>query len=830
MLLSAGFLVLSDNSEATDTEKQVSVTVTAPDSVTGTVDDLAVAFVNSSHYVVCHVSNGQCTPTLKIGLTYTVSCFNVKMNGANLVPVFQGEGDRGTMMDYVHYGKLAVTESTGEYTVNMEKGVEYTDSNGNLYYTYSSGFATLVRLGVQFEENVVSLNGVDTEVWQVKSDQTLTIPEKVNNCDVVFIGANMNTTKSLIYVDESYPVSDKTYTDAMFRGPVSNTLNIVFEGSVILNTQPFTKPHGDSNGTPAQDQSCDRFNFNIVFKKDVYVNSYGIYKASTQKCNLTSCTDSLTGIGDVTIEGIYHGAYEGSWSKTNNTPSSGTPSVKIGQMALNNCGINVITLANGLILKDGTDLANSEIACLGLLSGNEYTVTPVGEEYSLSIGSTVANGDIANVFNNLTDPFLITTFINGEPSYTLVSAGASKTLDDPVVEGYEFAGWFTDAEYQHQCTQATFTESATVYAKFSVKQFVVTVAGDGIEVRDGNAIVNSGTALDYGTELVIVASERIGYTPVLKLDGAILSGNAITVPARNITISCEWAAVEYTVKCVDGTTLIQPIANCHLGDVITLPTAPAKADMNFNGWKINDGLMLGAQYVVDYRDAGEGDVITLTADYSAVVKTTWSLTVTGADGKAFWTTTNAIGTYGMITVLPDEFETVKYTVSDNGGYGIISDNCAMVYSTDGNDVTVTVEFKDVGKASEYDVSVAEIASGDKHGFKATVTAKDGYVDSAGKFAISYVYKTWNDTDKVWIYTTSGVTEGVENATVTIPTDKKVSSVTGEFLLDNDSAMLVFGFATFSFKGTSVTGIEEDVTVHSPVIMCVSEIQAVVGKP
>lgn len=75
-----------------------------------------------------------------------------------------------------------------------------------------------------------------------------------------------------------------------------------------------------------------------------------------------------------------------------------------------------------------------------------------------------------------------------------------------------------------------------------------------------------------------------------------------------------------------------------------------------------------------------------------------------------------------------------------------------------------------------------------------------------------------------------MTENVSNVTVKIPTDKKVSSFTGEFLLDNDSAMLVFGFATFSFKGTSVTGTEEDVTVHSPVIMCVSEIQAVVGKP
>ncbi|WP_400223557.1 leucine-rich repeat domain-containing protein [Methanomethylophilus alvi] len=298
----------------------------------------------------------------------------------------------------------------------------------------------------------------------------------------------------------------------------------------------------------------------------------------------------------------------------------------------------------------------------------------------------------------------------------------------------------------------------------------------------------------------------------------------------DLTLYAKFRIDTCKVNLVVDNSLKDSISGLAPGSVVTLPTE-VKDGQNFNGWMIG-GTLLGAQYIVSVNDADENGIIALEASFSPIEKSSWNLTVTGdVNDKAFWTVTNAIGTYGMITVLPDEFETVKYTVSDNGGYGIISDNCAMVYSKDGNDVTVTVAFQEVGKASEYDVSVAEIASGEKHGFKATVTSKDGgYVDPAGEFAISYVYKTWNDTDKVWIYTTSGVTENVSNAIVKIPTDKKVSSFTGEFLLDNDSAMLVFGFATFSFKGTSVTGTEEDVTVHSPVIMCVSEIQAVVGKP
>lgn len=413
-------------------------------------------------------------------------------------------------------------------------------------------------------------------------------------------------------------------------------------------------------------------------------------------------------------------------------------------------------------------------------------------------------------------------------SYEVATKDEPKAIGDASApEGYTFGGWFTDAN----CTVAYSANGAlssdmTVYAKLVPIKYAVTIEGDGITIFSGDVVIQSGSEIDFGTELTIQLESRRGYSSTVKFDGSILNGDSFKVPAKAFVVSCEWTAIGYKVVCMDSDMVVKTIDGLRLGDVISLPMLQKDG---FVGWTVN-GMLLGAQYYVFFDDADSNGIITLSAKFTEDEKTDWKLTVTGGDGKVFWTTTNAIGTYGMITVLPDEFETVTYTVSSNGGYGIISDNCAMVYSIDGNDVTVAVAFQDVGKASEYDVSVAEIASGEKHGFKATVTAEGGYVDSDGEFAISYVYKTWNDTDKVWIYTTSGVTENVSNVTVTLPTDKKVPSVTGEFLLDNDDAILVFGFATFSFKGTSVTGTAEDVIVHSPVIMCVSEIQAVVGKP
>lgn len=299
---------------------------------------------------------------------------------------------------------------------------------------------------------------------------------------------------------------------------------------------------------------------------------------------------------------------------------------------------------------------------------------------------------------------------------------------------------------------------------------------------------------------------------------------------ENLSVYAKYKIEVCTVVLTVENNVVRTFNKLAPGTAVTLPVQ-SENNMNFDGWAVN-GTLVGAQYLVSVNDADSMGVITLVASFSPIERTFWTLTVSGDDsiaGKVFSTATNAIGTYGMITVLPDEFETATYTVSANGGYGIISDNCVMVYSIDGNDVSVTVAFQDVGKASEYDVSIAEIVSGGKHGFRATVSADEGYVDADGTFSIRYVYKTWNDDEKVWIYATSGVTTGVDDCTILIPKETKTASCYGDFLLDVEGATLVFGYASYSFKGT-VAGAEADIVFVSPVIMSVSEIQAVVGRP
>ena len=814
LLLTACAITLSDNSDADPSDITVSGTVTNTDFTKSNMKKVALAFVSEDHVTWATVTSnannvGTYSVTLKAGHDYNVRSFNMKNDASGTIV-------SGSNMDYLIYKNISTGES--DYTLDFvfEKATTYRDQSNNEYYLYESGLAALVKVGVEFEV-------LEGDVpYCVKEGQTIVIPETITvdnkEYKVTFVGKSVCSLGTSIIQSPSAQLQNPL----IFRGQTSNTLTIRFEGDVILNYQPFTAPFGAANkGT----QVGEKFNFNVIFDKDVSVNSYP--KTTTSRVMASGYT--LAAIEEVSIGGVYHGAI----TYLNNEIVH-----DFGAFDLANTNFKTLTFDEGFdglsvdLENEYYPMKNATIEAFGLVEGSTLTAT-LNQESGKFVLKNRDDEQVTDSVNNVvTDPITFAVVNGDSVTYSLLTKGHAKgTIDEPEAhEGMDFAGWYKNSEYtQEYEPDEQLNANTTVYAKYVPKQYTISIFGDGIAVRNDDNAVGNGSKIEFDTTLTLVVENRIGYNAVVKMNGSVIAGNTVKVPAKDFAISCEWAAIDYVVKCMDGETEVKSIEYCHIGDVVSLP---AMDKAGFAGWSVDKGMLLGAQYVVNYRDAGENYTITLTAVFTDVQNTVWALTVEGEgiQGKVYCTPTNAIGTYGMITVLPGEFERATYAVSANGGYGIISDNCVMVYSIDGKDVTVTVAFQDVGKASEYDVSIAEIASSEKHGFKATVTAKDGYVDPAGEFAISYVYKTWNDTDKVWIYTTSGVTEGVENATVAIPTDKKVSSVTGEFLLDNDSAILVFGFATFSFKGTSVTGTEENVTVHSPVIMCVSEIQAVVGKP
>lgn len=788
---------------------------------------VAIAFISDDHIALATVTSnaagsGTYSVTLKADHNYNVRSFNMKNDASGVIKTESGMD--GSNMDYLIYKNISTGES--DYTLDLafEKATKYTDqSSNNVYYLYESGLATLVKVGIEFDE-------LEGDVpYRVKEDQTIVIPETITvgskEYKVTFVGNSVCALGLSIIQSPDHNIQKPL----IFRGETSNTLTIRFEGDVILNYQPFTAPFGAAN---KGNQVGEKFNFNVIFDKDVSVNSYP--KTTTSRVMASGYT--LTAIEEVSIGGVYRGAV----TYLNNEIIH-----DFGAFDLANTNFKAITFDgafDGLSVDAENDyypMQNATIEAFGLVEGSTLTATLNQESGKFVLknrDNELISDSVNNITNNpeelksVTDPITFAVVNGDSVTYSLLTKGHAKgTIDEPeALEGMDFAGWYKNSKYtQEYEPDEQLNANTTVYAKYVPKQYTISIFGDGIVVKNGDNAVGNGGKIEFDTTLTLVVENRIGYNAVVKMDGTVIAGNTVKVPAKDFAISCEWAAIDYVVKCMDGETEVKSIENCHIGDVVSLP---AMDKAGFAGWSVDKGMLLGAQYVVNYRDAGENYTITLTAVFTDVQNTVWALTVEGEgiQGKVYCTPTNAIGTYGMITVLPGEFEKVTYAVSSNGGYGIISDNCVMVYSNDGKDVTVTVAFQDVGKASEYDVSIAEIASGEKHGFRATVTAENGYVDDAGEFKIRYVYKTWNADENLWIYATSGVTTGVDDEVISIAKGKS-SFATGDFLLDKEGATLVFGYASYSFEGT-VAGAAGTVTVTSPVIMSVSEIQAVVGRP
>jgi len=779
LLISSCIVAMSDDVDATGEYKTISGQVSVPsqmgtDGYETNVDKLVVLFVSETHTVFCDVNLGTYSAELKTNTQYSVRCYNLD---ADETVVFAGDP-----MSYVYCGTFIVNDAASVLDIALEKGVEYVDvDNGAKYYVYDSlRIATLIELPVEYEMGELTAGrGKNVRTYQaptVKDGQTIIIPEYVNgDCKVTFVGNTVEYGgKGIIHApvtDEGQDIENKVYGlttfEPLFQDADGAVVNIVFEGTVILNAGAFFPTYPlMPNGLGNQVKRTSTLNFDITFEKDVYVNSYRLSNT------VRPASDVLSWIKNVSIYGIYYGGIivdaEGNCSRI--------PGYANTTNILDHTNFSAITFSDKLTfdrsLIGSIPLSLSNIDKLGVLPNSKFTVEPVdgGSGYLIKEGETGIISTISNVTNNpeelktVANPITLAIVNGNSVTYSLVTKDTIVVLDAPEAPaGLSFVGWFTDsARTVVYDENSAATSNLTLYAKFRIDTCTV-----NLNVDDS---VNDSIS---------------GLAP----------GSAITLPAV------------------------------------------LKDGQNFNGWKVN-GILLGAQYIVSVNDADELGVIDLIASFSPIEKTSWNLTASGEDvaGKVFWSAVNSVGSYGIVTVLPSEFENASVSIDPavDGAYvGKLSDNTYMVYSANGEDVTVAVAFESVEKASEYTVSLVEIAKEGSPGFRATVAATDGgIVDTTGKLSIRYVYKVMDEASGLWCFTTSGQTIGVDDYVVPLGgANNKAYSVTGNFYLNSieaaDGAYLVYGYASYAFGDSSVTA--ETIVVTSPVIMSVSEIQAVVSK-
>ena len=809
--------LLSDASDADTNEDYVTVTGTVSvEGIECTSDQfqrIIIHFISESDVKIAVVgAEGSYSVSLKSNTEYTVKSFNYdaqNKSSNSSSEIFKGDGL--TEMSFLYYKSVTTGATNLNLDIMLEKAYDFTDQNGNEYYLYKSGIATLTKINVEYEK-------LQERPFYKLKEQTITIPEFVSSegktYEVIFVGKQVTVVGGGVIPKPSDNSSD--VAEAIFCESGNNTLTIVFEGNVTLNTQPFTAPFEMTNrGYYLSSQ----FNFHIIFEKDVSINNY----INKTLAILGQCSGALTAVKKITVLGTYQGAIY--WNKNTNVLARYDNNSNLA-----NSNFDIITFDVNLLPKyantNFNGMYNTKIDNLGLPTGSKLVATADGEQYKI----TTADGKTVCCYakNVVTDPLTVTIVTSDEITYSLVKKGEIYNPAEPTIttENQRFAGWYTDAEYTKRYdTSVALTADTTVYAKIVTltdNQVLFTTVVDGVKYYN---VVSKAT---YTPENPVSSNKNLKLTWYTDAEYTTKYDASVAL-TKDTTVYAKFKVVSATVNLVEDGKILKSYENIAEGKTITLQTSETKG---FEGWSIN-GLLLGAQYTVSLTDADSTGNITLTAKITEEVKTTWDLKVTGTgiDGKVFCTASNLIGTYGMITVLPGEFEEFGYEIkSANAVVGEISDSCLMVSSKDGKDVEISIEFKDVGKAAEYTVSIAEITADGKSGFRATLTADDGgYIDTDGTLAIGYVYKVYNETEKAWVYTTSGSTEGVTDCTVEFK-DKAVKTevFSGDFTLDKTGAYLVYGYAKYSYKDASSTSTT--VTVTSPVIVSfVSTVQAVIGK-
>ncbi|MBO5600828.1 MAG: hypothetical protein J5897_07310, partial [Candidatus Methanomethylophilus sp.] len=291
-----------------DSEKQTvtgTLTVLGIDCTPEQIDKFTVSFVSENHCVLGRVVNGSYSVELIPGNTYSVRCFNLYQYADTVVttsPIIPG-----SEMEYAFCKDFNFDGSTTTFDVTVEKGTEVTVGGCDYYIYPSSGFATLKQINVEYNTSNPGSNKIAD--YSVKENQTFTIPAEVQGCKVIFVGEYLSSEKSVILVPSATGGLASKFR-ALFQGN-GNSVNIVFEGDVVLNCNPFTSMWNQKfgSGSAATDT---QYKFNITFEKDVYVNSVSSYYSDGY--HLSPSTLNLCGLASLDINGVYKGAFAGSGS------------------------------------------------------------------------------------------------------------------------------------------------------------------------------------------------------------------------------------------------------------------------------------------------------------------------------------------------------------------------------------------------------------------------------------------------------------------------------------------------------------------------------------
>jgi uncharacterized repeat protein (TIGR02543 family) len=336
------------------------------------------------------------------------------------------------------------------------------------------------------------------------------------------------------------------------------------------------------------------------------------------------------------------------------TTTLGGSSVGLSWTASTGAGAYLVYYStdNSTYILHSTVLAGTTTATVSGLSGTGtlyyFKVLPITGTSNTYKGYS---GNFSNTVSANLATYTVTFNGNGGSSGTTqtIPAGTSLSLPSSSRSGFTFNGWYTAASggsfVGSSGSSYTPSSSITLYAQWTVIQYIVTWNANGGSVTPSSNTVNAGGSVTAPTPT------RSGYTFLHWRDtpsGDFLysvNAGASFTPPSSITMYARWSIIQYTVTYnANGGTVSPTSATVDAGSSTTLPT-PSRSGFTFNGWYTasSGGSFLGLGGT-SYTPSSS---ITIFAQWAAITFTvTWN-----ANGGTVSPTSNS-GVSGTVVTTP----------------------------------------------------------------------------------------------------------------------------------------------------------------------------------
>jgi len=315
----------------------------------------------------------------------------------------------------------------------------------------------------------------------------------------------------------------------------------------------------------------------------------------------------------------------------------------------------------------------------------------------------------------------------GTASVQATYGSAMPTLTSlPTKTGYIFDGYYTETNgggtkyYTASGTSARncdFTSAKTLYAKWTINAYTVTLNTNGGTINSGNITeYTPGTAVTLPTDVT-----RAGYTFGGWYESSTFSGTAVTsissTDTGNKTYYAKWTGKAYniTVNCNGGSgpsSTTYTVAESTQTKTISNPT---RSNFTFNGWTItcSGGLPIISGTTLTIPANCYGD-ITMTAKWNATI--TVAESISGVADVLTGGGTVAEGASMTLTAYPKAGYGLKCWLKNGEEFsGNVS--CKITITVDGN-ATYTAVFAEIG------VNVEEFLVASTYGGVAYVVGKE----------------------------------------------------------------------------------------------------------